>query len=151
MTVPVRTTVWHVYECPPTDEWEGTAGIEEHITMLGERGEEVGTIESFVLLFEQAVRAVADLTSWEGDGTWMVSALPNAERREMRPFFLIKQRTNGMTFIASTTELPWLAAYERLPGDDYKPKQHPGAQAHITRIREVERRVIERRRGVPVN
>jgi hypothetical protein len=55
----VRTTVWHVYECPPIDEWAGAASIEEHITMLGERGEEIGAIESFVLLFEAAVGAVA--------------------------------------------------------------------------------------------
>ncbi len=148
--MPVRTTVWHIYECPPIDEWQGVVGIEEHVTMLGERAEEIGDIEGFVLLFEKAVRAVADLTSREGDGAWVVSALPDVELREMQPFFLVKQQNNGKTFIASTVELPWLAPFERLPGDDFQPSQHPYAKAYITHIRDVERRVIERRRGSPI-
>jgi len=147
----VRTTIWCAYECPPIDEWEGTIGVEEYLSVLSERGETIQAIEDFVLVFEGGVRVIADLTTWEGDGTWMVSTLPDVVQRQMRVMFYIKQRNNGTVFIASTAELPWLARYERKPGDDFQPQIHPSAQASIKRIRQVEREVIDRRRRSAVH
>ena len=142
----VRTTVWHVYECPPVAGWEGVVSVEEHLAMLAQRGADGATVDSFVLLFEAAVEIVADLTSWEGDGTWVVAALPDLERGEMRLMFLVQQSTGGLTFIASTTELPWLSAYERRAGEDFEPRRrHAQAAPHLRRIRELRRQALDHR------
>lgn len=145
-----RTTVWHIYECPPLVGWEGVVSVEEHVVMLADRGVDAGAIDSFVLRFEAAIEAVADLTAWEGQGTWVVAALPDIEHGQMRMMFVVQQReADGPAFIASTAELPWLAAYERLPDASFQPRQrHVFAAPYLRRIREVRRNALERRPAV---
>lgn len=118
---------WHVYECPPVDCWNGAVGVEEYMVLLGERGI-VGDneIEVFVELFEGAVKAVAEMTLWEGDGTWWLSAIPDVERAIMWMMFLIKQQNNGTTFIASMVELPWLEEWRC-----HEPLSEPGDGARV--------------------
>lgn len=145
-----RTTVWHVYECPAIAGWEGVVSVEEYVTMLADRGTDAATIDSFVLRYEAAIEAVADLTSWEGDGTWVVAALPDVERGQMCMMLVVQQReADGPAFIASTIELPSLAAYERLPDASFQPGQRGALAApYLRRIREVRRTALERRPAV---
>ncbi|MFV2074388.1 MAG: hypothetical protein ACC742_17320 [Thermoanaerobaculales bacterium] len=146
----VRTTLWNIYQCPPLVEWEGVVSVEEYVAMLADRGESAVTIDSFVLRFEAAIELVADLTSWDGNGTWVVAALPDVELGQMMMMFVV-QRPEGdrPAFIASTTELPWLAAYERLPDDSFQPRQrHAIAAPYLRRIREVRRNALKRRSAV---
>ena len=85
-----RATVWHVYECPPISLWsEGVVTVDKRLEML--TGTEAVRVDSFVLLFEAAVELVADLTSYDGDGTWVVAAVPDVERGEMCLMFLVDQ------------------------------------------------------------
>jgi len=146
----MRTTVWHVYECPAIAGWEGVVSAEEHVVMLADRGADAAAIDSFVLRYEAAIEIVADLTSWAGNGTWVVAALPDVERGQMRMMFVVQQReADDPAFIASTTELPSLAAYERLPDASFQPGQrHALAAPYLRRIREVRRNALERRPAV---
>ena len=114
------------------------------MVLLGERGIDVDEIEVFVELFEGAVKAVAEMTLWEGDGTWSLSAIPDVERAIMWMMFLIKQQNNGTTFIASMVELPWLEEWRCR-----KPRSEPGDDSrsafYIERLRTLSREVIEQR------
>jgi len=145
-----RTTVWHIYECPPLVGWEGVVSVEEHVTMLADRGADAATVDSFILRFEAAIEIVADLTTWDGHGTWVVAALPDIELGEMKMMFVVQRREgDGPAFIASTTELPWLAAYERLSDASFQPRQrHAIAAPYLRRIREVRRNALKRRPAV---
>ena len=150
-------TDWHVYECPPISlRGEGVVTVSRRLEMLA--GAETVRVDSFVLLFEAAVELVADLTTWDGGGTWVVAAVPDVERGEMRLMFLVEQSTKylgpkhprrknaeDLTFIASTTELPWLAAYERRAAEGFQPGQRNAlAVPHIRHIRYRRRQGLER-------
>jgi hypothetical protein len=140
----VSDITWHVYECPPVDFWNGAVGVEEYLVLLGQRGVEVEEIEVFVGLFEGAVNAVANRTLWEGDGAWWLSALPDVESRMMWVMFLAKQQNNGMTFVASMVELPWLDEWRR-----DQPRAVPLAQSrravYVDRARTLAKEVIAQR------
>lgn len=146
----VHTTVWSIYQCPPLVEWEGVVSVEEYVAMLADRGEPAVAIDSFILRFEAAIELVADLTTWDGDGTWVVAALPDIELAQMMMMFVVQRREGDRpAFIASTTELPWLAGYERLPDDSFQPRQrHEIAAPYLRRIREVRRNALKRRSAV---
>lgn len=150
-----RATVWHVYECPPISlRSEGVITVDKRMEILAKRHAEAATVDSFVLLFEAAVELVADLTSYDGDGTWVVAAVPDVERGEMCLMFLVDQSadhprrkdTKDLTFIASTTELPWLSAYERRAEAAFEPgRGYALAVPHIRHIRYLRRQVLENR------
>jgi hypothetical protein len=135
---------WHVYECPPIDFWNGAVGVEEYVVLLGERGIDVEEVDELVSLFESAVNALVKLTTWEGDGRWWLSALPDVESRMMWVMFLVKQQSNGTTFIASMVELPWLSQWRC---DRPRPISAVGSwgAAHVERVRALAAEVLERR------
>lgn len=138
---------WHVYKCPPIDHWNGAVGIGEYLLLLEHRGQELEEIDCLIDLFESAVNAVASWTSWEGDGEWWLGTLPDVKRAMMWNMFLVKQRTEGTTFIASMVELPWLEEWRR-----HEPRAEPlhkeRLAAHIDRVRELARHIAERRLGI---
>lgn len=147
MGIRQRRTEWSVYECPAVAGWEGVVSAEEHLMVLAGRGADTETVDSFVLLLEAAVEGVADLTSWDGKGTWLVTALPDVGHREMRMMLVV---TSGeRTYIASTTELPWLAEHERRAGESFRPRPRSGpVSAQLRRFRELRRQALADRPGV---
>jgi hypothetical protein len=64
--------------------------------------------------FEQRLARAHDIArtlGWEGDGSPLITAIPDApDSYESEYLIGWKQSNNGTTFIASPFELPWLAA-----------------------------------------
>jgi hypothetical protein len=137
---------WFVYSCPPIDEWRGASTFEAYLEHLSANGEDLDEIEVFVRDFEEASLAVVARTIWEGDGIWRVCSLPELEPwGRTRLIFVVKQRNNGSTFIASEVELPWLAGFYCERARDRAVSLDGVEHFHVARIRRVFRAIVERR------
>lgn len=107
-----------VYECGPIDWWNGWQEIND---LLGVRTEDEDNDEDEDL--DEDERAWRDevhrdyqiaqdlfrrYTSWEEDGWWHASGLPDPAQTESRCMVAVKQNNNGSVYICSPFPLVWL-------------------------------------------
>ncbi len=113
----------HVYSLTPIDYWDGFRPwvdyLQDQVRLLVDRTDKGGegadeTIASRLqdeadgLL--KAVAAVREHTNWEGDGEWMVGALPLDGQSGL--IYAVKQSNNGATFVVSPAPLTRVSELE---------------------------------------
>ena len=136
---------WSLYQIPGIASWDGTLELEAHLRALDSS---THGVEYVADRFESAARTIADFTSWDGDGAWWVSGLPEADPPAMFLAFMVQQRREGLTFVASELPLPWLEGC-RCPDRRLPRKRSPDLEravnAHVERVRAVVREVVAER------
>ena len=139
---------WSLYQVPGISCWNGTLELEAHLRALERSGRSTFDIEHIAERFESAARTIADFTAWHGDGAWWVTGLPEADPPAVFLLFMVQQRRDQLTFVASELPLPWLeecrCPARRLPRKR-SPELERAVNAHLERVRAVVAEIVAER------
>jgi hypothetical protein len=107
----------HVYEQgPDTDRWVGWMRPEAAITAGDESPLHEDWSREIEQIVEHAKQQFRERTSWEGDirqGPYVAGLMPPDHGQEFQVAVGLKQDNNGMIFVWSPYEMPWLREHEK--------------------------------------
>lgn len=111
------TTNGWIYQLDPTDWFLYVVTLEDARELSAREDESCpGWSDELEHAYITAAWKIRHHTSWEGDGTWYVGALPQRDSGgEMLPYLMVKQRNNGTTYVWSPVEMPHLGEQEASP------------------------------------